>query len=327
MIKPTILLTGKTGQIGAELQRSLSQLGHVFAPDRRELDLSDADSVRFLVRETRPHLIVNAAAYTAVDAAENDESSAYALNTQAPALLAEEAKRLDALLVHYSTDYVFNGSKQTPYGESDQTNPLNVYGKSKLGGEHAIRATGAAHLIFRTSWVYANRGRNFLLTILRLATEREELRIVRDQIGAPTCAADIATATCRILTEIYSHNEARGFASSLGGTYHMTAAGQTTWCEFARTILEKAHRLSTDIEWFAAATRGRPVIARRIVPISTEEFRSPTRRPNYSVLSNSLLAQTFGVTLPDWTAQLERCLASATLEDTQPEPSSAPSSP
>jgi dTDP-4-dehydrorhamnose reductase len=327
MIKPTILLTGKTGQIGAELQRSLSQLGHVFAPDRGELDLSNADSVRFLLRETRPHLIVNAAAYTAVDSAENDESSAHALNTQAPALLAEEAKRLDALLVHYSTDYVFDGLKQTPYSESDPTNPLNVYGKSKLGGEEAIRATGGAHLIFRTSWVYANRGRNFLLSILRLATEREELRIVRDQIGAPTCAPDIATATGRILTEMYRQNEGRGFASSLGGTYHMTAAGQTTWYDFAGTILEKAHRLSTDVEWFAAATRGRSVIAKRIVPISTEEFRSPARRPNYSVLSNSLLSQTFGVTLPDWTTQLERCLAPAILADAQVEPSSAHRSP
>ncbi len=323
MTKPTILLTGKTGQIGAELHRSLSHLGHIFAPERRKMDLSIADEVRLFIRETRPHIIVNAAAYTAVDAAENDESSAYALNTNAPALLAEEAKRLDALLVHYSTDYVFDGSKQSPYGETDQTNPLNVYGKSKLGGEQAIRATGGSYLILRTAWVYANRGRNFLLTILRLATERDELKIVHDQIGAPTCAMDIASATSKILTEIYRQNESRSFRSPLGGTYHMTAAGQTTWYDFAKAILEKTHKVSKDLEWFAAATRGLPVIASRIVPISTKEFRSPAPRPKYSVLSNSLLLRTFGVALPDWTAQLERCLASAKLNDSQPERSSA----
>jgi dTDP-4-dehydrorhamnose reductase len=310
-MKTMILLTGKNGQIGAELQRSLSHLGNVFAPDRRELDLSNADNVRRIVRETRPQLIVNAAAYTSVDAAEKNESNAYAINTDAPAVLAEEAKRLGALLVHYSTDYVFDGLKQTPYAETDQTNPLNVYGKSKLGGEQAIRAADGSYLIFRTAWVYANRGRNFLLSILRLASEREELRIVNDQVGAPTCAMDIAAATSKILTEVYRQNADRGFTSSLGGTYHMTAAGQTTWYGFAKAILEKACGISANTEWLAATTQGRPMIARRVIPISTEEFRSPTRRPGYSVLSNSLLSQTFSVTLPDWTAQLQECFASA----------------
>jgi dTDP-4-dehydrorhamnose reductase len=323
MNKPPILLIGKTGQIGAELQRSLSHLGHVFAPERRDMDLSNANEVHLFIRETRPHLIVNAAAYTAVDAAENDESNAYALNTYAPALLAEEAKRLNALLVHYSTDYVFDGLKQSPYGETDQTNPLNVYGKSKLGGEQAIRATGASYLILRTAWIYANRGRNFLLTVLRLATERDELKIVHDQIGSPTCAMDIASATGKILAEIYRQNAGRGFTSSLGGTYHMTAAGQTTWYDFAKAILQKAHEISTHTEWFAAATRGRPVIARRIVPISSEEFQSPARRPEYSVLSNSLLSRTFGVALPNWITQLQSCFATARFHDAQSERSSA----
>jgi dTDP-4-dehydrorhamnose reductase len=323
MNKPPILLIGKTGQIGAELQRSLTDLGIVVAPDRHELDLSNADSVRHFVRQIGPRLIVNAGAYTAVDAAENDESNACILNTDGPALLAEEAKRLDALLVHYSTDYVFDGSKQTPYNESDRTNPLNVYGKTKLGGEQAIYAIGGSYLVLRTAWVYANRGRNFLLTILRLATEREELRIVHDQIGAPTCAADIATATVKILAEIYSQNDGQGFTSHLGGTYHMTAGGQTTWYEFANAIIERAHDVSPDIEWFAAATRGRSMIARRVVPISTEEFQSPARRPKYSVLSNSLLSQTFGVALPNWIAQLQSCFAPARFDNAQSVRSSA----
>jgi dTDP-4-dehydrorhamnose reductase len=327
MKKPTILLTGKTGQIGAELCRLLPQLGNLFVPGRRELDFSNAESVRRVIRETRPHLIINAAAYTAVDAAENDKSNAYAVNTDAPALLAEEAKRLDALLVHYSTDYVFDGSKQSPYNETDETSPLNIYGKSKLGGEEAIRASGVSHLIFRTGWVYAHRGRNFLLTILRLATEREELRIVCDQIGAPTCAMDIAAATTKILTDIYRGNTGPRLMTSLSSTYHMTAAGETTWYNFAKAILEKAPMVSTDFAWFAAATRGRPLIARRIVPISTEEFRSPTRRPNYSVLSNTHLSQTFQVALPDWAVQLQCCLATARLDETQPGSISAQSSP
>jgi len=309
-MKPVILLTGKNGQVGGELLRLLPQLGEVVAPGHDQLDLSNPSDIRRTIREVRPQLIVNAAAYTAVDAAEKNESNAYALNTDAPAMLAEEAKRLGALLVHYSTDYVFDGAKKTPYSEADQTNPLNVYGKSKLGGEQAIRATGGSYLIFRTAWVYANRGRNFLLTILRLATEQPELRIVNDQIGAPTCAMDIAAATGKILTEIYRQNAGRGFASSRSGTYHMTAAGQTTWYGFAQAILEKAHGISTDIKWVAEATRGRPVIAKRIVPISTAEFQALARRPDYSVLSNSLLEQTFGVALPDWTAQLEECFAS-----------------
>src|SRR6266403_4477117 len=201
-MKRTILLTGKTGQLGSELLRSLPRLGEVIAPDRNELDLRDPEKIRRVMRGAKPQLVVNAAAYTAVDAAETDEAGALAVNTEAPQVLALEAKKLGALLVHFSTDYVFDGSKNTPYVESDSVNPLNAYGRTKLAGEEAIRNSGADHLIFRTSWVYATNGRNFLLTILRLATEREELKIVDDQVGAPTCAFDLAQATREILTGI-----------------------------------------------------------------------------------------------------------------------------
>jgi dTDP-4-dehydrorhamnose reductase len=325
-MKPTILLTGKTGQVGFELNRSLSQLGRLFAPDHRDLDLLDPDSVRSTIRDTRPQLIVNAAAYTSVDAAENDESKAYAINAEAVALLADEAKRLDTLLVHYSTDYVFDGTKQSPYNETDETNPLNVYGKSKLAGEQAIRASGASHLIIRTGWVYANRGRNFLLTILRLATEREELRIVCDQIGAPTCANDIAAATTRILTGIYTSDKSQTFMSPISGTYHMTAAGETSWYNFAKALLGKAPSVSPEVPWFAAATQGRPLIAKRILPISSDEFRSPTRRPIYSVLSNSRLSEIFHVELPNWTMQLRCCLETENIDDALLRSASTPGS-
>jgi dTDP-4-dehydrorhamnose reductase len=312
-MKRAILLTGKTGQIGSHLHGLLSPLGQVFAPDRHELDLSKADSIRRVLRETRPQLMVNAAAYTAVDAAENEASSAFAANAEAPAVLAEEAKRANAFLVHYSTDYVFDGAKRSPYIETDATNPLNVYGKSKLAGEQAIRDSDASHIILRTSWVYATRGRNFLLTILRLATERQELRVVSDQIGAPTCAVDIAAATAKILARILAPGAHR--LREVRGTYHLTAAGETTWYDFARAILDEASEASGDLPWFPAATGGRPVIAKRVVPISTAEYPTPARRPPYSVLSNSRLLETFGVALLDWRTQLRRCFAPGKQND------------
>ena len=312
-MKPVILLTGKNGQIGAELLRLLPQLGEVVALDRNQLDLSNRDDISRIVREIRPQIIVNAAAYTAVDAAEKNESEAYAINAEAPGLLAVEAKRLGALLVHFSTDYIFDGSKRSPYNEIDETNPLNVYGKSKLAGEEAIRNSGVPHLIFRTAWVYATRGRNFLLTILRLATEREELRIVSDQVGAPSCARDLAAATKEILANICQKDDSSLVFSQVSGTYHMSAAGQTTWYDFARSILEKAGAVSHDLNWLAATTHKRQLIAQCVVPISTEEFRSPAHRPAYSVLSNSRLLQTFGVALPDWRTQLERCFVAESV--------------
>lgn len=306
-MKPRILLTGKGGQVGSELRRFLPGLGDLAAPDRRELDLLDPDSIRRVVRSIRPQLIVNAAAYTAVDAAEADEVTARAINSDAPGLLAEEAKRLGAGLLHYSTDYVFDGSKKSPYGETDLPNPINVYGKTKLAGEEAVRAVGIPHLIFRTAWVYATHGKNFMLTILRLATEREELRIVRDQIGAPTSASDVAATTAKILIRMRERNDGGLVFSEVSGTYHMSAAGQTTWYDFAETILEEAKATSRTPDWLAAATHGRRLIARRVIPVSTEEFGSPTPRPPYSILSNSRLNQTFSVALPDWHAQLQGC--------------------
>jgi dTDP-4-dehydrorhamnose reductase len=306
-MKPVFLLTGKSGQVGAELLRLLPQLGEVVALDHGQLDLSNPTDISRTIREIRPQVIVNAAAYTAVDQAETHETAARAVNAEAPGLMAEEAKKIGAVLVHYSTDYVFDGSKKEPYDEMDAVNPLNAYGKTKLWGEQAIRSSGLPHLIFRTSWVYARRGRNFLLTILRIATEREELRIVSDQVGAPTCASDVAAATTKILSRICERNNRSFVFSDVSGTYHMSAAGQTAWYNFAETILEEAKATSHNLNWLAAATQGRPLITRRVIPISTKEFGSPTPRPAYSILSNSRLSQTFGVALPDWRTQLKQC--------------------
>jgi dTDP-4-dehydrorhamnose reductase len=309
-MKPVILLTGRNGQVGGELLRHLPQLGEVVAPGRDQLDLSKPDDIRRTILDVRPQLIINAAAYTAVNQAETDQATAQAINQEAPGLMAVEAKKIGATLLHYSTDYVFDGTKRVPYGETDSANPINIYGKTKFAGEQAIRSTGVPHLIFRTAWVYAKRGRNFLLTILRLATEQEELRIVSDQIGAPTCAADLAAATCKILAGISERNPAKLVFSEVGGTYHMSAAGQTTWYDFAQMILKEAGAAPHDLGWLAEATKGRQLIARHVIPISSEEFHSPSRRPSYSVLSNSRLNQAFGIALPDWQSQLQRCFAS-----------------
>src|SRR6266700_1095577 len=270
-MKPVILLTGKNGQVGAELLRLLPQLGEVVALGHDQLDLSNPSDICHTIREVRPQLIVNAAAYTAVDQAETDETAAQAVNAEAPGLIAEEAKKVGAVMVHYSTDYVFDGAKKLPYDEADSANPINVYGKTKFAGEEAIRDSGVPHLIFRTSWVYATRGRNFLLTILHLATEREELRIVSDQVGAPTCASEVAAATAKILTRMLRRNDGDFAFSAVSGTYHMTAAGQTTWCDFANAILQEAGVVSRRLPWVGAATHGRELIAKRVLPITSEE--------------------------------------------------------
>ena len=304
-MKRTILLTGRTGQVGSKLLLLLPEIGDVVAPDRHELDLLNPDSIRRAVREIRPELIINAAAYTAVDAAETQEAEAQAINANAPGVLAEEAEKIGAAVVHYSTDYVFDGSKRTPYVEGDSAAPINVYGKTKLAGERAVRAAGVPHMIFRTAWVYSTRSRNFLRTILRLATEREELRVVRDQFGAPTWSRDIAETTVKILAQLSSQDSSAASSfSRVSGIYHLTAAGETTWYDFARAILEEAAHLAPAVEWFEEATRGRPLITKRIIPITTAEYPTPAARPAFSVLSNSHLIQTFGIGLPDWRTRL-----------------------
>lgn len=285
-----ILLTGGTGQVGWELQRSLACLGEVRAPGRQDLDLTHVASIRQTVRDWRPDLIVNPAAHTAVDKAEAEPELAAAINATAPGILAEEAAKLGALLVHYSTDYVFDGSKATPYVEDDAANPLNVYGRTKFAGEAAVRANNPKHLILRTSWVYGRRGGNFLLTMLRLMRERPELKIVADQIGAPTWSRLIAEATGQMLAQCLGPNKRPDFAP--WGTYHLTCAGETSWHGFAQAIAEL----------------GRIEPAAKLTSIPSSDYPTPARRPANSRLSNTKLATTFGLALPDWRRALELCL-------------------
>jgi dTDP-4-dehydrorhamnose reductase len=302
-VKPRILLTGKNGQVGAELAAMLPTLGEVVALDRQQLDLSRPNEVRRTIREIRPVLIVNAAAYTAVDQAEKEKAFAQAINADAPALIAQEAKKIGAGLIHYSTDYVFDGSSQSPYDEDHPPSPVSVYGKTKLAGERAIRDVGLPHLIFRTAWVYGARGRNFLLTILRLASQREELRIVHDQIGAPTWCREIARGTISVLSKISADRGGELSLPKLGGLYHMTAAGVTSWHGFAEAIVDEASHAPSNLPWLAAATGG-TLVAKWISRITTAQYPTVARRPAYSVLSNSRLAQHFGVQLAEWRTQL-----------------------
>jgi dTDP-4-dehydrorhamnose reductase len=307
-MKGKILLTGKSGQIGAELISRLRTLGETLAPDRHEMDLSSPDSVRQIIRAVRPALIINAAAYTDVGKAEEEETQARAINTDALALMAEEGKKCGSALVHFSTDYVFDGTKNCPYDELDLPNPVNVYGKTKLAGEQAIQRAGIPHLIIRTSWVYGLTGRNFLMSVLRLATERDELKFVNDQIGAPTWCRQIAMAATQIVTQLSD-----GYPDSMAkisGVYHMTAAGKTNRFEFAKTILEEASRLPQDTPWFPAATQGRPKMTRRVIPVTTEDYSRSVRRPAYSVLSNARIKRILGIELPDWRAQLHQAFTS-----------------
>lgn len=290
-----ILLTGKNGQVGWELQRTLATLGEVIALDRQGMDLADPDSIRRAVREHEPGLIVNAAGYTAVDKAEEEPDLAMAINGTAPGILAEEARRLGAAVIHYSTDYVFDGTKSGPYTEEDAPNPLNVYGRTKLAGERAIQAVGASFLIFRTSWVYGTHGRNFLLTILRLAQERDELRIVSDQIGAPTWSRMISEATAQIVAQVFSR--VVPFPHSLNdisGIYHLTAGGETSWYGFAKAILARYHKPMKSVP--------------RLMPIGTEEYSAPAARPKNSVLSNEKLNRQFCLSMPHWESGLMFCI-------------------
>jgi len=303
-----ILLTGKSGQVGFELARLLPVLGEVVAPDRREMDLQSPESTRRMIRDVRPELIVNAAAYTDVSKAEVEKDKARAINAEALGIMAEEGEKIGSVLLHYSTDYVFDGTKTCPYDEEDKPNPINVYGETKLAGEHAVQHSGVSYLIFRTAWVYGMKGRNFLTTVLQLLTEREELRVVRDQIGAPTWSREIAVATKDILVQLVEYGQ--NSLSKLNGVYHLTSAGQTNRFDFANAILEEASRTTLDVCQLPLAIRNRPIIARHIIPVTTEHYPSPARRPAYSVLSNKKLQRVFGIALSDWRIQLQMAFTS-----------------
>ena len=292
-----ILLVGKDGQVGTELQRTLAPLGEVTAVDRDTCDLTRPDEVRETVRAAAPQVIVNVAAHTAVDQAESEPELSFALNADAPGLLAEEARRCGAALVHYSTDYVFDGRKGEPYVESDPVNPLGVYGRSKLAGEQAIAATGVPHIILRTSWVYGLHGRNFLLTMMRLAREKPELRVVADQFGVPNWSAALAQATANIVRIAAARRpriqDAIGEAS---GVFHLTGTGRVSWHGFACAIIE--------------TLSARDLVPRVPVrPISTAQYPTPAARPANSVLSGAELGSTWNTRLPAWQDSLAECLS------------------
>jgi dTDP-4-dehydrorhamnose reductase len=290
---PRILIAGNAGQLGRELEKIFAGFGPVIGVDRESVDLADPGQTRELVRRAAPDVILNAAAYTAVDRAESERDLAYAINVGAPRVLAEEAHRRNALFVHYSTDYIFDGSKSTPWIETDTPHPLNVYGASKLAGEQAVESIGGQFLIFRTSWVYGPHGSNFLLTMLRLARERDRLSIVDDQIGGPTTSIELARATHSIVTGILAGRF--GTPEDWTGLYHMTCGGSVSWFGFAQTIFARAAEL-LDLKPPA------------LTPIATKDYPTPAARPRYSVLSNTKLQARFAEKLAPWEAALEETL-------------------
>jgi dTDP-4-dehydrorhamnose reductase len=283
-----ILLFGKDGQVGWELRRSLSYLGDLVCLGRKEADLQNLPAVRGMIQHHQPDILVNAAAYTAVDNAESDQTTAKAVNEIAVGVLAEEAARHNAWVVHYSTDYVYDGSKSSPYVENDITAPLSVYGKTKREGDELIREHNPKHLIFRTSWVYAARGRNFVKTVLALAQKRDDLRIIDDQFGAPTSAVLIADVTALVIYLITQQSNQR--RNDLAGTYHLVAAGETNWFGVAQFVLEQA-------EARGLAIRVKPS---QLQAISSDEYQLIAKRPKNSRLATDKLRQTFGIQLPHW---------------------------
>ena len=295
----SILITGALGQVGHELERSLAPLGALTAIDVADLDLTDSDALRCFLRERRPDVLVNPAAWTAVDKAEADEARALAVNGTAPGVMAVEMARLGGLMVHYSTDYVFDGTKQGAWREDDAPNPVSAYGRTKLAGERAVQAAGGAHLILRTSWVYGRHGGNFMNTMIRLAQEREELRVVADQYGAPTWSRTIALGTAEAIRRAWADPAARAGAGGWSGVYHLTNGGATTWHGFAEAIVARAPELA----------------ARRhvkVVPIGTADYPLPARRPANSVLDNGRIERVFGVKQVAWEIALEACLGDQT---------------
>jgi dTDP-4-dehydrorhamnose reductase len=285
-----ILLLGKNGQVGWELCRTLAPLAEVTAVDYPEINFTDVPALRRLVADTRPSVVVNAAAYTAVDKAETEPELCRQINAVAPGVLAEEAKKTGVLMVHYSTDYIFDGTKSSPYVETDAPNPLGAYGRSKLEGDQAVKASGADHLIFRLCWVYGARGQNFMLTMQRLARERETLRVVGDQFGCPTWSRMIAEATALALKQAFTGAD----RSAFNGEYHLAAGGQTSWHGFASRIIE----LMPEVERKCRA----------VEKITTADYPLPARRPANSVLDCGKLQKTFGLRLPDWEFSLRQVL-------------------
>lgn len=288
-----ILLTGKNGQLGFELLRSLAPLGQIMAVDSADCDLSKPDDIRRVVRSLAPDVIVNPAAFTAVDLAELQQEAAMAVNAQAPSILGEEALRLGIPVVHYSSDYVFDGTKTGAYSETDATAPLGVYGQSKRDGEQALMVATPQHIVLRTSWVFGTHGQNFAKTMLKLAQERDGLRVVDDQVGAPTSAALLADLTAHLVRQMHGQGEAFPF-----GLYHVSAGGSTSWCHYARHVLT------------AAIMKGYPLKAGpgEVIPISSEEYPTRARRPKNSQLDTSKFRSTFGLTLPDWRLGLDHTL-------------------
>lgn len=289
-----ILLTGKNGQVGFELQRALAPLGEVVAVDHQECDLADEREVRKLVAEVSPQIIVNPAAYTAVDKAESESELAFAINAKAPGVFGEEAKKIGASIIHFSTDYVFDGTKLGSYSEDDPTNPQSVYGRSKRDGELALRESGARHLIFRTSWVVGAHGANFAKTMLRLAADRDSLSVVADQYGAPTSAALLADVTAMVIRQL----QREGSTGFPYGTYHLVAGGETNWCDYARFVID------------AAIKAGKPMKAtpETVTPIVTAQYPTPARRPANSRLDTQRFRETFGLELPHWQDGLSHIL-------------------
>jgi dTDP-4-dehydrorhamnose reductase len=286
-----ILLFGRDGQLGTHLNESLADAAGVeqlsgYGID--DLDLSHLDHLRQVINDEKPNLIINAAAYTAVDKAESEVELATKVNAEAPSVMAKAATALNAGMIHYSTDYVFDGTATEPYSEDDQPNPESVYGSSKLDGENAVLANCKNSLILRTSWVYSMHGQNFLRTMLRLAAERDELKVVGDQIGAPTTTRALTDATLKLVQYFMLNN---GFSTAVCGIYHMTCGGETSWCGFARAIIAASEFSDT-----------------RVLDIPTADYPTPAKRPPYTVLSNKKLFDTFGIRLPDWEAALSECM-------------------
>lgn len=285
---PRILITGRNGQVSWELQRTLQNLGQVIALGSAEMDLTDTRAIREQMQAIKPNVIVNAAAHTAVDKAESEVDLARAINATAVEVLADEARKLDALMLHYSTDYVFDGSSSSAYSEEDATNPQSVYGLTKLEGEQALAASGARYLTLRTSWVYGSRGKNFLLTILGLAAEREQLSVVADQLGSPTWSRTIAEASAQILSQQLSPARDERLDACLNRIYHLTSRGEVSWHGFAQAFIDMV------------AQRGHELALQRLLAITTAEYPTAASRPPYSLLSSDALQADYGIIMPDW---------------------------